>query len=647
MSQTEKVLYKDISEVQLDTLANSHLEEIHDETDLMEYYDGKCGLFRFTPRWLQFFNHPKVFLISMSLFIGFQGTISTGFIAVGLSSIEKRYDLTSALSAVAAASFEIGVILFILFTSYFGGRSHKPRVLGVSMFVMGIGSLIFASPHYFSGEYKFNKTSTELCTGNSTYERSCTDPLYFFYPLFIIGNMIIGCGVSTLYTVGLGFIDDSTHPRFSPIYLSIVVIVGIFGHIAGFGLGGVFLSIFVNPLTPTTLTSDDPQWVGAWWLGFVLTGILSIICSIQFFLYPRRLKGSREYDKLRKEQQPIEDQGVSFQDDHNISILIMIKEYPVYAWRIIKNPTFIFVTFGISSASFVIQGMVTFLPKYFEIQYSVSASLASYIIGAVTIPAAAFGLLLGGITLSFFKRLSVERLALCVFLLTLIEILAPPLFLIGCSTNEIAGVSVNYQNSTARTDYQINTLNVSCFSYCGCEGTDYLPVCSERVTYFSPCLTGCPNAIDDDGYYSNCSCLNRNVQAKTGKCTDDCTIEIAISSILFFLAVTLIFYNNIPFVKLTLRCVADKDRTIALGIQSFVFRLLGQLPGPIIVGTIFDLNCILWDETDCGNRGACLEYDSVSLKYSVVALVFVGTTLSSFFFFLAWIVWKCKKIPEK
>ena len=630
-----------------DSSGSSSVENMQEEIGQIKYYDGRCGIFKWTPNWLQIFNNPKVLVLSLGYFLIFQGSIATGFISVGISSIEKRYNLSSSLSAFAAVSYEIGVIIFILFTSYFGGRSHKPRVLGVSLLVMGIGSFIFASPHYFSGAYYFNVTSTEVCTNASEFAPSCTIPHLYFYPLFLIGNIIIGCGSSTLYTVGTGLVDDSTHPRYSPIYLSVVNIVAVAGPCVGFGLGGVFLSIFVNPFTPTTLTSADPQWVGAWWIGFVLTGIFSIVGSIQFFFYPRRLKGSREYDKLRKQQQPVQDQGLSFEEDHNVSVLTMIKEYPHYAYRILKNPTFLFVTLGIAAGAFIVSGTITFLPKYLEVQFSISSSLASYIIGAVTIPAASIGLLLGGITLFVFRKLTVERLALCVFLLTIIEVFVPPLFLIGCSSHEIAGVSSNYKNSTARSNYIIRDLNASCFSSCDCKSNYYQPVCSEGVTYFSPCLAGCPQKLDGNEYYSNCTCLGEDSLATDGKCDDNCTLQVIITALLFFIAVTLIFYNNIPFLKLTLRSVADKDRTVALGIQSFVLRIIGQLPGPLVVGEIFDLNCILWEETNCGNRGACLEYNSLTLKYSLIGVLSIGVCVSSFFFFLAWISWMLRKIPEK
>ncbi len=32
------------------------------------------------------------------------------------------------------------------------------------------------------------------------------------------------------------------------------------------------------------------------------------------------------------------------------------------------------------------------------------------------------------------------------------------------------------------------------------------------------------------------------------------------------------------------------------------------VPGPIVFGTIFDTTCALWQELECGVRGACIRY---------------------------------------
>ena len=610
-----------------------------------KYYNGKFGLFGFNPKCLQFVNHPIAFLISLCFFATVQGSVATGYISVGLSSIERRYSLPSALAAFAAISYEIGVILTLPISTYFGGRSHKPKVLGISLLIVGVGSLVFASPHYFSSHYNIDaNSSSEICTNASNFQAQCNPPIILFYPLFVIGNILIGCGASALYTVGVGFLDDSTHPRYTPIYLSIFYIVSIIGPAIGFALGGVFLSVFVDPFSSTTLTSSHPQWIGGWWIGFVLSGIASVIGAIQFFLYPRRLKHSKEYDELRKTQQPLQDKGRSFENDHSVSIVTMFQEYPNYVCRLAKNPTYLFTTFGLTSGAFVIAGIVTFMPKYIEVQFFLTPSLASYVIGGVSIPAASIGFLAGGIILFIFKKISVEHLALCVFILTLLEVVIPPLYLLGCSSTNIAGVSSNYPNSTARTNFVPRNLNVSCLSSCNCKLNTYQPICSEGVNYFSPCLAGCPNEPSPNGSYTGCSCLDQDLIASKGKCPKSCIVKLIIAIVMFFLAIIALSFNHVPLIKLTLRCVADTDRTVALGLQSLIVRALGQLPGPLVLGGIFDLNCILWEETECGDRGACLEYNTLTLRYSLIGLKGLSLVTSSIFFFIGWVTWKYRKL---
>ena len=43
-----------------------------------------------------------------------------------------------------------------------------------------------------------------------------------------------------------------------------------------------------------------------------------------------------------------------------------------------------------------------------------------------------------------------------------------------------------------------------------------------------------------------------------------------------------------------IRSVAEEQRCAAPGFQSVVFSLLGEIPGPLTLGAIFDSSCILW-----------------------------------------------------
>jgi hypothetical protein len=37
---------------------------------------------------------------------------------------------------------------------------------------------------------------------------------------------------------------------------------------------------------PQGLTPDDPQWIGAWWLGYLFIGLIMIVPSLALFFFP-------------------------------------------------------------------------------------------------------------------------------------------------------------------------------------------------------------------------------------------------------------------------------------------------------------------------------------------------------------------------
>lgn len=58
-------------------------------------------------------------------------------------------------------------------------------------------------------------------------------------------------------------------------------------------LTGFFLFFILGTVR---ITPQDSRWVGAWWLGFLAAGLISIISSIPFFFLPKTL------DKPNKEK---------------------------------------------------------------------------------------------------------------------------------------------------------------------------------------------------------------------------------------------------------------------------------------------------------------------------------------------------------
>ena len=56
-----------------------------------------------------------------------------------LSTIQRRYDLTSTQSGLIVSAFDMAVIVCVIFVSYFGGKGHKPRWLGIGLLIQGLG----------------------------------------------------------------------------------------------------------------------------------------------------------------------------------------------------------------------------------------------------------------------------------------------------------------------------------------------------------------------------------------------------------------------------------------------------------------------------------------------------------------------------
>ncbi|KFW72155.1 Solute carrier organic anion transporter family member 4C1, partial [Pygoscelis adeliae] len=68
------------------------------------------------------------------------------------------------------------------------------------------------------------------------------------------------------------------------------------------------------------------------------------------------------------------------------------------------------------------------------------------------------------------------------------------------------------------------------------------------------------------------------------------------------------------------RCVPDKQRSFALGVQSVFLRLLGTIPGPILFGVAIDNSCTLWDINECKTKGACWVYDNERMAYLLMGI---------------------------
>ena len=300
-----------------------------------------------------------------------------------ISNIEKRYHFSSTASSIILGAFDLAVVLSVIFISYFGNKAHKPKILGIGLITQGIGAFIFALPELFFGSYTAGsnaKLRLESCHVDDLPHSTCNPANYAAYTFFVVGDFIIGIGAAPLFTIGTSFIDDIVHPKYVSVHLGILYAMAIVGPAVGYGLGGAFLSVYVDPWESTTLAQADPGWVGAWWLCFLFGGVVSILFSIPFLMFPRRLPNSHLVMEARKAEMA---KKYNSKYGEERKFLEQIRTFPSHMKKLSQSASWVFVTIAASVLFFSLDGMISFGPKYIESEFGLTASQASLTVGAL------------------------------------------------------------------------------------------------------------------------------------------------------------------------------------------------------------------------------------------------------------------------
>ncbi|XP_065514387.1 solute carrier organic anion transporter family member 1C1-like isoform X2 [Caloenas nicobarica] len=574
----------------------------------------------------------KIFLGALS-FVYFAKALSGSYLKSTITQIERRFDIPSSLVGVIDGSFEIGNLLIIILVSYFGAKLHRPRIIGTGCLIMSAGTFLIAMPQFFMGRYRYERLHSTI---NSTVSIS---------PCLQDKNQTpISVWEKSQAKINAGCVQT----------------VAIIGPIFGFLLGSLCAKLYVDigfvDLDSVTITHKDVQWVGAWWLGYLIAGVISVLAGIPFWFLPRHLPKpeSRKDSSTSSEQSKFitednKDQHKSYQQQVKMSE--MAKDFLPSLKNLFGNPVYIlYLCASIIQFNSLI-GMVTYKPKYIEQQYGQTSSKTNFVIGLINIPAVAFGILSGGLIMKKFRIsvLGAAKLSLGSSFFGYLLLLS--LFAMGCENSDVAGLTVSYHGTKWTSDYE-QALFSECNSGCACSKSDWDPICGENgVTYISACLAGCQafNGSGKNTVFFNCSCVgtlespSRRSSAVVGPCQkgNECP-----KMFLYFLVISVITSYTLsvggtPGYILLLRCIKPHLKSFALGIYTLAIRVLAGIPAPVYFGVAIDTTCLKWGSKRCGGRGACRLYDSRALRY-----VYLGLTLMlgmmSIFFSIA-VLWVLRK----
>lgn len=577
-----------------------------------------CGVFK--PKSLQLLNRAPFLLAALSLCAICQGSIVNGFISTSISSIEKRFSLSSTQSGIFSAFYDIAIVLVLVPISYYGNKCHKGIIIATGMVLVGIGSIILILPHFLAGHYSFGEKQTLLCTNeftdelcNEKAESSSLNKLW--YAILLMSQLFVGIGAAPLFTLGISYMDENIAHDRTAVYLGVYMAVSTIGPALGFIVGGQLLRIWgdIGKTDFRTLGitgPSDPRWYGAWWIGFLVVGVLSIISAVPLFGFPKELPEKRK-NRARDVKQTHKDldrqYGQSF------------AEYPKIVFSLLKNPSVMALMMMQTIEAFLMNGFITFIPKVFENLFNFTASYASTLTGMIVVPMGLFGSLFGAFMAK--KMMRFRSMIGLSIVFNASALLLCFIFFYQCKQLPLAGVAFDYSGLPNLS----STLNDTCNSRCHCDKV-YNPVCNpdSGISYYSPCFAGCTAEYVEEEEWHGCACVlapnfdlsTDNIRkVRKGLCRSSCskTLFFIVFAILCFFT----FSSAIPIQNASLRIVSFETRDVSIGLTWLFMRILGSIPGAVIFGFAIDRNCILWRE-ECGEAQSCLRYNAKALSTTML-----------------------------
>ncbi|GLV37583.1 Organic anion transporting polypeptide 58Dc [Carabus blaptoides fortunei] len=643
------------------------MSSLDDNLDDMPLTDETmCGFGCIRGPFLQRFANKKAYVF----LYGFLGCIFSACYAYStgtITTIEKRFKIPSRNTGIISVGYDISQLFTSLFLSYYAGRGHRPRWMAYGLYMIAMYCILTALPHFLYGsgedalllttEYgaTFNENSTLdilekqkrqiLCENKNSTQCELEDGNVAPQVILFIAQLISGVGGSLYYTLGVTYMDDNIKKSKTPALISFSYFLRMLGPAIGYSLASFCLNIYISPTLSPTITTKDPRWLGAWWLGWGLLSLFLIVFATLLALFPKTLpRAAARKAKLRslsKDDKEEEEASASFKD-----MMSTFKRLMTNTILMINNLAAVFYFLGYMP-------YWIFMPKYIETQYRQSASFSNFVTGTVGLVFSAFGVLISGIVISKFRP-SARFLASWNVLIGAISVLGIISYAyLGCAEND------NQLPLLPSGELQSS---FECNANCSCDYVKYSPVCSQdgRRTFISACHAGCKNEkiLPNGGkVFTDCSCIIPSTSpletilnttqvdglnttsnsvsqgwlessATPGSCPIDCTqkfyIFLAVVCLLKFSGAT----GRASNFLVSVRCVEERDKAVAMGFGLMIMSLFAFIPSPILFGVILDKTCMVWGKT-CSGTGNCWLYNGEMLRYTMnftaAAFVAIGT----------------------
>lgn len=342
----------------------------------------ECGYFCYRPRLLQNFATAKSAVFFLSILSCLMSVANNALPGVVLQTLETRYGLSSFQTGLIVSGAEISGTLGILFIISLIKRFDPMPCISVGGLLAGIGCLCFAFPQSLRSEnYDPNSVRDE--------------DFGKLWWIFLFAMMIIGIGNIPPSVLSYTYFDENVIRSKAPIYHSLYGLGSFLGALLGFVIGGAMLSFPVDYLrdhpSVENMNQNHPNYVGAWWLPWMINGILLVFISVLIWPFPNELKDKRlklqtetheevneayNNPEANRPPSPTKNQTTATGTHASSSIFITPSQVKNYL-NLTKNPTFILTNLGLVADAFVVQMIIAFSVKLCEQNFNIPANQAS------------------------------------------------------------------------------------------------------------------------------------------------------------------------------------------------------------------------------------------------------------------------------
>lgn len=130
------------------TDSDLNLENILKETPLTE--DTTCGYGFFDHNFLQRFANIKSFVVLFGI-VGSIFSMTNSYFNGILTTVEKRFKIPSKNIGIIMVGLDCTNLFASWLISYYGGRAHRPRWLGLGLISIMLYCILTSSPHFIYG----------------------------------------------------------------------------------------------------------------------------------------------------------------------------------------------------------------------------------------------------------------------------------------------------------------------------------------------------------------------------------------------------------------------------------------------------------------------------------------------------------------